>query len=368
MYPVERQFYGPVLLEKPGEIDAARKLHGPLKEYMLPVWVALPLKDGESFLEPTALVRREVGAVKTAWGANVCCWDPSHLKMADDPGRDAALLRFTLGKFVEYGCRVIPVASLREAYPRLSVMAEHAKRHDTGLCLRLKLDDVEEVELLQAVLLNANLRSDDCILLLDFGNLTITQHDDFAQAMIGWIEILRAHGNWRKVIVSGTSYPRKNPAPDNGEAFVERDEWLIWEWALKADPEFGKSATFGDFGADCAPTDLSGGGIPIPHIRYTLPTKTRVVRGTDGASMRGVMQRVSSAETFMGRSFSAGDEAIDDCGSGVTENCGSSSYWRFANMNHHFTLVLNALAQLYGISLGGRTAHSARQDSFEFEG
>lgn len=361
MYPVERQIYGPIVLGKPGEVEAVRKLHPSLQPLMLPTWVSLPLEKDKPFLRPDELVKREVGIVRSGSADNVCCWDPRYLKMADDPARDAILLNFLLEKFVEFGCKVIPVASIRESYSRLSAMAAHCKREDSGIAIRLRLDDLEEYELLESLLASVNLTSDNCMLLIDLGQREFAEHDEFAASLIGWVDALRERGNWAKIVVAATSFPTTNPAPEGGEISPKRSEWLVWKWALQLDPTFGTRATFGDFGPEREVKDFGGGSGAIPHLRYALDEACRVVRGTDFPSMRGVMRRVAAAPSFMGRSFSAGDEFIADCGSGVTENCGTPSQWRFANMNHHFTVVLTALARSYGVEVVDRVAHNKEQ-------
>lgn len=361
MYPIEQQIYGPIILAKSGEVEAVRKLHRSLQPLILPTWVSLPLEKGKPFLRHDELVKREVGAVRSGSGDNVCCWDPRHLKMADEPARDAILLNFLLGKFVEFGCRVIPVASLRESYARLSAMAEHSKREGCGIAVRLRLDDLEEYELLEALLASVGITSDNCMLLVDLGQREFPEHDEFAASLIRWVDALRERGNWAKIVVAATSFPTKNPAPDGGEASPKRSEWLMWKWALQIDPTFGSRATFGDFGPEREVKDFGGGSGAIPHVRYSLEDACRVVRGTDFPSMRDVMRRVSTAASFMGRSFSAGDEFIADCASGVTENCGTPSNWRFANMNHHFTVTMTALAGFYGVSIVDRVPYNGDQ-------
>lgn len=361
MYPVEQQIYGPIVLAKIGEIEAVRKLHSSLQPLMLPTWVSLPLKEDKPFLRPDELMKREIGAVRTGSGENVCCWDPRHLKMAEEPARDAILLNFLLGKFVEFGCKVIPVASLRESYSRLSVMADHSKREGSGIAVRLRLDDLEEYELLESLLASAGITSESCMLLIDLGQRDFAEHDEFAASLIRWVDALRERGNWAKIVVAGTSYPRTNPALEGGEASPKRSEWLVWKWALQLDPAFGERATYGDFGPEREVKDFGGGRGAIPHIRYAHYEVCRVVRGTDFPSMRSVMRRVATAPSFMGRSYSAGDEFIADCASGVAENCGTPSDWRFANMNHHFTLILTTLAGLYGVGTVERVALNNEQ-------
>ena len=361
MYTVSQAIYAPTLREKGGEIEAAKKLHPLIKDWMLPIWIALPQKKDKPFLRPTALAKREVGRVQAAWDGNVGIWDPSHLIMADDPNRDAYLLGFLLDQFLKFGCRVIPLANLRESYARLSVMANHARKSGSGIAVRVSIDDFDETELLDLLLANARLAPSDCVLVLDLGEPDDVDLDDLAESLGGWVETFLSKGEWGKIVVSASSYPFRNPAPKNGTAYAPRHEWNLWTWATEMAPQLKSQAIFGDYGADGVIRDLSGGGIPIPHARYAESNRWRIERVSDTARIRVVMQNIRDSPNFAGRAFSAGDEYFDDCASGVRENCGTPTEWRFANMSHHITTALHALAVAYERTWPERVAQTPAQ-------
>jgi hypothetical protein len=364
MYSIDSVIYAPVLREKGGEIEGARRLHEPLKRRMLPIWVAMPQDPAKPLLGPTALARREVGRVQSAWGSNVCLWDPSHLRMSDEPARDAYMLSAVLKAFLRFGCRIVPLANLRDTYPRVQTMADHSRRSGSGLAVRVSIDDFDEVELIQLFLSNAKVSPTECVLVLDLGCPDAVDVDDLAASLAGWVRAFDKLGRWRKVVVNASSFPLKNPAPKIGGVDVARHEWALWLLALKTSPELKDRVVFGDYGADCVVKDLSGGGIPIPHIRYADASgRWRVERTDEAARMRTVMQRIANADGFFGRHFSAGDEYIEDCAVGSYEKCGDATRWRFANMNHHFTVVLKELSLLLGLEWEERTASTERQES-----
>jgi hypothetical protein len=368
MYPVKTQIYGPIVREKAGELSATFDLHDPIKQYMLPTWVALPLNAKENAaLSPVDVMKREVGRVQTAWGANVCLWDSRFLKFDDEPDVDAERLKHVLDQFVVFGCKVIPVVSLRESYVRLSAAAAHSKESNSGLAVRIEFDDIDNPELLESVLRSTSHLSSEVILLIDMTDADMNEHDDFAKFLISAMDKISSRGNWARIIVAASSYPLKNPATDNSEALPDRQEWKVWTWALQLNPALSASVVFGDFGADNAHFNFEGGGIPIPHLRYALKSNWRVVRGSKAPSaMRGVTRKIANSTSFMGRHFSAGDEFIADCANGLGTN-GDATKWRSVNMNHHFTLVLTELATLYGLTLPARETRPHQVPLFQMD-
>lgn len=359
MYSVDEQVYGPILREKQGELRAAMDLHPQAKRLMLPTWVALPLSAKENAsLSVTDVMKREVGRVQSAWGGNVCLWDPRFLEFDPEPDVDGRRLEDVLNQFAVFGCRIIPVASLREGFARLSVMANFSKSQGSGLAIRIEFNDLGDFEVLDALMQSARVFPQDCVLLIDLTEADTSQHDEFAAFLVETIDSLASRGNWARIITAASSYPYKNPALAEGEADAIRAEWKVWEWALSLNPNLHQSVVYGDFGADNATFNFSGGGIPIPHLRYALKDAWRIVRGSkQHASLQGVAKRIAQSKSFFGRSFSAGDEFIADCANGVAP-IGDASGWRAANMNHHFMVVITELAKRYGVTLEPRVVKS----------
>jgi Beta protein len=200
MYPVQKQFYSVTLREKGGELKGLRLLDETSKNFLLPNLIALPLSEKENAkLTIEALIKREVGKVLQNWGTRVCLWDPRFLKFdEEDVIKDGIWLERLVGQFQRYGARVIPVVGLREEIHRTSAIASYARRANSGIAIRVDFDDIQEYELLDVALTNLRTRPEECILIVDITDADISEHDEFAKSLIGWLFALKDRGNWEK--------------------------------------------------------------------------------------------------------------------------------------------------------------------------
>jgi hypothetical protein len=363
MYPVQQQFYSATLREKAGELHGLRRLDEVSKEFLLPSLIALPLSEKEnSKLTLETVVKREVGKILHNWGNRVCLWDPRFLKFdEEDAVKDGIWLERLVSQFQRFGARVIPVVGMREEIHRTFAIANYARKASSGIAIRIDFDDIQEYQLLEVALTNLKSRPEECILIVDITDADTSEHDEFAKSLIGWLFALKDRGNWAKIILSGCSFPRKNPAPDDGYASSPRSEWRLWKWAVGLEPTLREFVIFGDYGADNAYFRFDGGGRPIPHLRYASIEDCITMRGdTSYASMRSVTKRIVELAHFRGRDFSDGDEFIADC-SAERIRVGDPTLWRAVNMNHHMTLIIMQLAELYGIRLLRRRKRHAQQ-------
>lgn len=368
MHSLDGKFYSPSLREKAGELRAIRALDDFSKSGTLPIFIALPLSEKENQnLTLDALVRREVGRVQSSWGQRVCVWDPRFLTFdKDDAREDGKWLRELLTQFSLFGGRVIPVVGLRETFHRTSVMSSYAQSSSSGIAIRIEFDDIQEYELLDSVVKNVGTTPDQCILIIDISDADISEPDEFAKPLLGWLYELKSRGNWAKIILTGSSFPRKNPAPIMGDSTSPQLEWRLWTWMAGLDPSIANFVIFGDFGADNSHFKFKGGGRPIPHIRYARADDWQTSRGDKTyASIQGVAKRIAEAPYFRGRNFSEGDEFIYDCSIGRGRT-GDPTAWRAVNMNHHITEVIVGLANLYGVTIPlRRTARPQQANLFD---
>lgn len=363
MYPIELQLYSPSLREKAGELRALRFLDSVSKDRILPVLIALPLSEKENLkLTLDGLVKREVGRVQHNWGNRAALWDPQFLVFDQhDAAEDGARLEKLLEQFSAFRARIIPVIGLREKFHRAAALATYARRTGSGIALRIPFDDIQDYELLNSTLTNLRVNPEDCVLIADIADADISEHDEFAKSLVGWLFAFRARGNWSKIILAGSSFPLKNPAPPMGQAMSPRLEWRLWQWTIGLEPALRDFVIFGDYGADNAHFKFEGGGRPIPHLRYTGELDWFTVRGdTSYSSLRGVSRRVADSSHFRGADFSEGDEFISNCGAGSVRTA-DPTMWRAVNMNHHMTSVVVDLADLYRIKLPTRRKARLKQ-------
>lgn len=363
MYPLDGKFYSAYLREKSGELRALGLLDDVSADCLIPILVALPLSEKENAnLSVLDVIKREIGRVQRSWGGRICLWDPQYLIFNDhDAEEDTVRLRDVLDRFLTFGAKVIPVVALREGFHRASTIGAYATRTNGGAAIRIEFDDIQEYELLEAQRATLKLPASECLLVVDISTADVTEHDEFAKSLIGWLFALRQQGDWAKIILTASSYPRKNPAPPLGQVLAPRPEWKLWEWAVGLEPSLKDFVIFGDYGADSAHFDFRGGGRPIPHLRYLRTIDWQIVRGDKTyKSLRDVAKRIAASLGFMGRDFSAGDEFISDCAKGAVGTA-DPTQWRAVNMNHHLTTAVRQLATLYKVILVPRKATRPEQ-------
>lgn len=194
----------------------------------------------------------------------------------------------------------------------------------------------------------------ECIAIADFHDAEFSDPKIVAPIISGVLDGLQSAANWRQIIFQGTSFPEKNPATPGSRATIPRNEWIAWKMAVHFDPTTADYLTFGDYAADCARMNFKGGGgIPIPHYRYSTPDAWIVQRGADQGTHASIMKAVCKILTqdsdFAGRSFSNGDEIIYRTayhGGGP----GSAKEWRGVNTNHHITRTVNDIGSIKGLT------------------
>jgi hypothetical protein len=237
------------------------------------------------------------------------------------------------------------------------------------LALRLTLDDLSDPKLataIQSLLMKMVAKPQQCVLVLDLSDADLSDVEAFAAFEAEWILRTQEFGLWRRVVVAATNYPEANPAPENGQTTVPRNEWLAWKKALSLNPRVGEIAMFGDFGADNAKIDFGGAGRALKHIRYATREGWLVARGgpqtliCDG-SIQDVTRRIMLSGAFAGELFSAGDEFIAACASGLGRK-GNPTTWRAANMNHHMTRVTQDIADSLEIEIPAVLRRKSVQD------
>ncbi|HWM45596.1 MAG TPA: beta family protein [Xanthobacteraceae bacterium] len=364
---LHNQYYSPSLREKAGELQALRRLDADSKDRLLPHLVALPLtaRENQGLTIETA-IKREVGKVQNSWQQRTCLWDPRYLVFnRHDAADDSRWLEQLLEGFSSYDAKIIPVIGLREKIHRASSLAKYALTTNSGVAIRIGFDDLQDHDLLKSVLTTLRIPAEECIPVLDITEADISDTKEFAKSLIGWLVNYRSIGNWPRIVLSGSSFPIKNPAPPKSATMVSRLEWQLWRSANEMDQSLRDFLFFGDFGADNSHFVFESGGRPIPHLRYATESEWLVVRG-DGSDplLRGVSKRIFDSRHFRGATFSAGDEFIALWARGSASTA-DPSVWRMANMNHHITTVVRAMAEMYGLKLPLRREVPLQPDLFE---
>lgn len=373
-----RPIYVPALRLKQGEYRGLQRLAPDVADKIVPRLVVPPPKDRDP--EKHRLLTKDEIVHET--GRRIA----DHWKM-----RDAFLdVRFLFPEFGEAECaewlpkmfdvarkahaQPIPVLSLadslgpRAAAFRLALATEGA----TKAAMRVESGEIDR-ELggrLAAALSALGMTPEVCTILADFSDADFSDALAVASIAQAALEDLQGIGRWRHVVFEGTNYPEVNPAEEDGNAVIPRNEWLAWKEAVKLDGASPEHLVFGDYGADCAKFEFrkASGGIPIRHYRYTTPDSWLVVRGSAAgqaeAVMRGVCERIVRSGKFAGRGFSSADDYIFKTAKGW-DGPGNVSTWREINTAHHITRVVRDIGGIKGMSFAETTfSDPASQLSF----
>jgi hypothetical protein len=192
------------------------------------------------------------------------------------------------------------------------------------------------------------------VLILDFENADLSDVDVAAEIIVAQIQEMMGVGLWGQIIWQATTFPEKNPAIAGTLKLLPRQEWQVWRIVTDHDPDIRKAVMFGDFAADCSKFSFgSGGGVPIPHYRYSTPTHWLVSRGEVNAkqsvAMKNAAVRIVGSGHFAGVTFSKADRLIHHISTGGS--CGNSTTWRQVNIVHHLTRVTSDIGGLRGYTV-----------------
>lgn len=234
----QKTFYSPTLRLKEGEIVASVNLTREAKAHISPIFVAAPPDDRDPqkrrMLTNAELITESGQRVARAWGQLPCMLDIRFL--AKRLGwEDAA--DWIPGIFVEaakFGAKPGVVVNVSDAHgAMLRGYANALARTSTFPVVRLSLTDLQMPELelevrLSAIMGTFGISPENAVAVLDFGGADLSALEIAADVMVAAYERLSAHGRWKKIVLSTTSYPEANPAGEGSLVLVPRPEVKLW--------------------------------------------------------------------------------------------------------------------------------------------
>jgi hypothetical protein len=356
--------YYPALRFKQGEIFAGAKIARDIQRHIQPRFIIPPPK------EPDPEKGRPLTADEIAYltGERIGKYWPVHPAFLDAQfvapllGEDDLKKLFRIAQDRNHNLTAVatvtdlfnPIyrAFLRASWPRLGVY--------------LPYENVDANVLLNGVQA-IGCTPEDCVLFLDFTGAPFDV-DDVAGSVAALFDELGATARWGRIVFQGSAFPIANKAESGGQLSIPRNEWKIFNAAMKECSVAPKLVGFGDYGADCGEINFprkSGGGRAIRHLRYTTQTDTIIFRGADQGKdadiMREVFQRVLDSGHFAGQSFCYADDRIWR-GAKSLDGPGHATMWREWNMAHHMTRVVRDLGAMVGTKFAdGRVSMLSEQ-------
>ena len=256
-------------------------------------------------------------------------------------------------------CLAVPVVGIGRDAAYKRAVATIVAADKRGACIRLSPDDFASnisgkiSSLLTAIGLNAS----DCDLIVDANDDVSSSSSSQAVVWRSQIASLPQLPDWRSLTVAGGSFPATlSPASIyRPHKDVKRHEWLAYKALVKGKPV--RIPTFGDYSAASPKTFEMDPRLMDPNakVKYTLDDEWRVVIGNqvkkNGRSQYQTLCKTlisSLGKGWHGRTYSHGDEFIDDCAAG--KGNGGSSTWPTVTTSHHTAAAVRGIATLFGVS------------------
>lgn len=366
----------PHLRLKEGEIVASVNVPRDVKPYLAPIFVAAPPNDRDPQkgrkLTNAELVVETGKRVARAWGHLPCMLDIRFLTKRLGLENAVDWVPKVYHTAVLHGANVGAVINLADAHGvMLQGYVRAMKLSGLFPAIRLSLGDMQMSELevqLSAVLGALATSPIGAVVILDFGGSDLSVVSIAADVFAAAYERLAAYGTWHKIIISSTSYPEKNPAPEDGLVLLPRNELAVWEAMVDSGAIDPDVAVFGDYGPDSSKFEFKGGGsAPIPHYRYSTSSQWLVVRGNKRTTQRdnvlAIAEKLTQHTLFMGSDFSYGDRYYFDSAAG--DVTGGATEWRAANVNHHLQLLAHDVGALRGLAFSSLPPRPVQTSMFD---
>ena len=164
-----------------------------------------------------------------------------------------------------------------------------------------------------------------------------------------------------RIILAMTCFPENLSSISTGESkFFERYELKLFQKVLReVNNDIKSKLIFSDYGVTkFTDTELDFSKMrygPLPKIRYTTPDHYWVLKGAKNRitdewirSRQDMAIEILESEYYYGENFSFGDLEIKERALGK-KGPGNNTNWVTIDANHHITVVIQQLSNLFGI-------------------
>ena len=331
--------YVPVLRWKRAEWVALRELNPNIRGFITPL-IEIPsakFKDIKNEkISPTA---------KKMYDSISCSWDnsPFFLDVGHLTSSHCAIAEKLLKDICTVFKNAIPIIALNYPKSMISLIASLSTNYSSGVCLRLKKDDIFSTEAIKEIVKFNGLNHANIDLIIDLEMI-----DDKHLSFLDICSQIPNLYQWRTFTIIGGSFPQYLTGISPGQHRFPRKEWLMWKKEV-TNNKLPRKPTFGDFTIQY-PYYREPPLIPnaTASIRYAANNYWIIMRG-ETLKKKGRKQwnanavLLSEHQEFCGKNFSYGDRYIFDKGH-LKDTTGSLETWLRAGINHHLTFVARQIA------------------------
>lgn len=256
------------------------------------------------------------------------------------------------------GCQAVPVVGIERDAAYKKAVAAIVTTDGRGACIRLSPDDFSSniKGNITSLLTTIGLKASDCDLIIDANDDVSSSPNSQVAVWKSQLSALPQLTSWRSLTVAGGSFPASlSPASAyRPHHDLKRHEWLAYKALVKG--KLPRIPTFGDYSAASPKTFEMDPRLMDPNakVKYTLSDVWRIAMGKQ-VKKNGRAQYQTLCTTLIGslgtvwpgRTYSHGDEFIEDCAAG--KGNGGSSTWPTVTTSHHAAVAVRGIAILFGV-------------------
>jgi hypothetical protein len=357
--------YVPFLKGKAGEIKALGQLEVEEREALTPLIEVPPRKitfteSGEIIETVDKTLKGYAARLAEAWGKIDSCFieiDQFAPGVRLEDGRHPLTAFFTDAKAVDLAG--IPVTGLDRDDAHLEAVKAVCRKRRGGVAIRLRHPEMQTpaalAERLPGFLESIEQGAEQVDLLLDFGELLVSQVTEVEAAARATILALPDLGTWRSVVLCSGAFPAQISQfikPGKSGKRPRRD-WSLWRRLIESPEPLPRLPAFADYGvtgAEWGPPFNPRTMNPACKIVYADDKEWAIVRGHSfrdhgGGQYRQLAAQMKARDEFLGKDHCSTEEKILDCAAG-RGGTGNLEQWVTAATRHHIEVVSNQLASL----------------------
>lgn len=354
--------YVPCLRWKLAEYQAVLRLSPEAKDKIVPL-IEIPERgyDFEKRANSKSLEEHLspfVNRISNKWGKKACFVD---FGLVDEDINDSGELHLfdrVFSELSETGILAVPVVSLESSNYFRKSLEQFLNDGRLEICIRVKIEEAIRPDLTARIkeVLPEQASASNCHLILDIGTPNFEPLEGFSKAIAMIVNKIPYMNRWLSFTILGTSFPDTMAKVQSGVEFIPRFEWSLYEKVAESLRSSGlRIPSFGDYCVNNPAVIKKDMRLlkPSATIRYCTETGWLIVKGSNVrdngyGQYRYHCDLVVNSSKYAGRSFSAGDEYIEDCAYGAAST-GNLSTWLWVGTNRHIELVVKQISNLFAI-------------------
>jgi hypothetical protein len=276
------------------------------------------------------------------------CWEidrPVYIDVHDLPldlrtGSGMQPITFMVESLRAHGYRAVPVTGTQEdrGADYLGAIRQLVSWNEEGVCLRLDREEITDLGLLRSAVTNTlnaiGLSPNSVDVVLDFRHVGRDKVEVLCASALEAVKVIRDLGNFRNVVVAGSSVPDTLPKRTEGVIVRRaRRELEVWKSLLQNWP-----MPFSDYAVVGAFYSPPKGFVNVPpRIRYTTLSE-HVIRRAGRGDYHKICAELVDSDDYLGDTYSIADQKFRLASQGKLKT-GNAGIWVAYDTNHHLELV-----------------------------